>query len=74
MTEYYVTYCINLDDRDADGKPKLIRNPKGSFHINTDDIVHLSFSIIEDGAERELGTAKLWDEVIKLKEERPYAR
>lgn len=28
MTIRHVSFCVNLDDRTEDGKPKLIKSPK----------------------------------------------
>ena len=67
MKEYYVNFCINLDDRDKEGKPKVVKTPVETIQgIQTDDVVNFSISIIENGVETELKTAKLWNEIVRV--------
>jgi hypothetical protein len=59
MTEYYMTVCINLDKRDSEGKPTIIKTPKENITVLTSDTVHFTFSIINKGAEKEIATYHL---------------
>lgn len=51
MSVRYVNFCVNLDDRTADGKPKLIKSPEDGVIFNSEDLVLLSISVIENGVE-----------------------
>ena len=67
--EYQVNYCLNLDKRDSEGWPLVIKTPKDPIKIKHEDVVHLSFSIIENGVEKVLLTNKLWKENVMLNHE-----
>lgn len=62
MAKKYVNLHINLDERDASGKPTVIQIPKDAvpFH-HADDIVLFSISIIEDGVETVVKRNAIYD-------------
>ena len=66
--DHFLTVCVNLDKRDSKGKPQIIKTPKEPILIYETDSVHWTISIIEHGAETDLGTVNLWNETVKIKE------
>jgi len=69
--EYNLNFCVNLDKRDSTGKPTVTKTPADLIKgITENDVVHFSISIIENGVETELKTAKLWNEIVQLEKEK----
>lgn len=66
--KHYVNFCVNLDNRDSEGKPRIIKTPKDIITISNDDTIYFSISVIEDGVETDLKTARLWKDVVGLEE------
>ena len=64
MTEKYVNICVNLDVRDAEGKPTVIKTPKETVPFNHDDIIHFSISVLENGVETVLREHAIWNSNI----------
>jgi len=62
--ECEINFCLNLDKRDSNGKPTLTKTPKGFLTIHKEDVVHFTISTIENGAEHNVYTAHLWNDML----------
>jgi hypothetical protein len=65
--EYNVSWTVNLDKRDSEGKPTVTKTPKHFITVSsTDDKVSFSISVIENGSERVVYTSRLWHESVEV--------
>jgi hypothetical protein len=66
--EYNLNLCVNLDKRDSEGKPTIIKTPKETITVLVKDTVHFTISVIEKGAEKELATYHLKPTILTEEE------
>lgn len=64
MTVRYVNFTVDMDNRDEKGRPKVTKTPD-SLHFFIRDLVNISVSVIENGAETDLVTSNISFDPIK---------
>lgn len=80
MTQKIVNLCVNLDERDAQGKPTVTKTPSDpvNFHCE-DDIILFSISVIENSSETVLKqnaiyNSKVWNDPDLAKRDYKFVR